>query len=170
MSLKIEIGFSLNGKPARTSVAPGMSTLEMLRDNFGLCGVKLGCGEGECGACTVLVGGISTNACLMFAVDCAGTELTTIEGLRTDEGLDPLQKSFVEHWAVQCGKCTPGLIMQAKYVLAKNPSANVEEVKRGIEGNLCRCTGYTKIIEAILAQAAPASVKRARNTEKYNGR
>ncbi len=149
MSLEHEIRFVLNGKAANLRVPVTMSTLEMIRNELKLTGTKCGCEEGECGACTILVDGISVNSCLMFAVDCDGRELTTIEGLQTNTGLSKLQQSFVEQGAVQCGFCTPGMIMQGTYLLSKNPEMTVEEIKRGIEGNLCRCTGYKKVIDAI---------------------
>jgi carbon-monoxide dehydrogenase small subunit len=128
-----------------------MNTVTMLREKFDLTGTKLGCGEGECGACTILVDGISVNSCLMFAVDCDGRELTTIEGLLTEEGLNTLQQEFVANGAAQCGFCTPGMIMQGTYLLNQNRGLTIGEIKRGIEGNLCRCTGYQKVIEAISA-------------------
>jgi len=149
MSVKQAISFTLNGSAVHVDVPVDMDTLTMIRDVLGLTGTKLGCGEGECGACTILVDGASVNACLMFAVDCDGREITTIEGLRTAEGLDVLQRAFVEHGAVQCGFCTPGLVMQGTYLLGRNPAMTVEDIKRGIEGNLCRCTGYKKVIDAI---------------------
>ncbi len=149
MSLNIDLKFTLNGKPTRATVPVGMNALTMIRETLGLTGSKLGCGEGECGACTILVDGRSVNSCLMFAVDCDGRELTTIEGLADETGPHPLQKAFVEHWATQCGFCTPGLIVQAKHVLQRNPKADRQAIARGIEGNLCRCTGYKKIIDAI---------------------
>ena len=149
MSLEHEIRFVLNGKAANLRVPVTMSTLEMIRDELKLTGTKSGCEEGECGACTILVDGISVNSCLMFAVDCDGRDLTTIEGLQTKEGLSELQQSFVEQGAVQCGFCIPGMIMQGTYLLSTNPEMTVEEIKRGIEGNLCRCTGYKKVIDAI---------------------
>ncbi|MBQ73490.1 MAG: ferredoxin [Gammaproteobacteria bacterium] len=149
MSLKHEISFRLNGKPATLSVAAHNSTLELLREKLRLTGTKHGCGEGECGACTILVDGISVNACLMFAVDCDGREVTTIEGLRAEKGLSELQKAFVEEGAVQCGFCTPGMIAQATHLRNTCPGMNREEIRRGIEGNLCRCTGYKKIVDAI---------------------
>jgi aerobic carbon-monoxide dehydrogenase small subunit len=126
-----------------------MSALDMLREVVGLTGTKYGCGEGECGACTILVDGLSLNSCLMFAVDCHGRDLVTIEGLAADAKADALRAAFVEHGAVQCGYCTPGMVMQASHLLAAHPDADAKAIKRGIEGNLCRCTGYTKIVEAI---------------------
>ena len=149
MSLEQEIKFVLNGKPTAVMAPVTMSTLEMIRDKLKLTGTKCGCEEGECGACTILVDGISVSSCLMFAVDCDGRELTTIEGLQTKEGLSALQQAFVDEGAVQCGFCIPGMIMQGTYLLNHNPQMTVEEIKRGIEGNLCRCTGYKKVIDAI---------------------
>ena len=149
MSAKHEITFTLNGRPTTLAVPVNMSTLTMLREEVKITGTKLGCGEGECGACTILVDGVSVNSCLMFAVECDGREVTTIEGIMTPEGLSLLQQEFVSHGAVQCGFCTPGMIMQGTYLLHTKPGATVEEIRRGIEGNLCRCTGYTKVIDAI---------------------
>ncbi len=149
MSANQQISFTLNGKPATASVPLQLSTLSMLRDVLKLTGTKLGCGEGECGACTILVDGVSVNSCLMFAVDCDGRELTTIEGIQTEEGLDILQQEFVNHGAVQCGFCTPGMIMQGTYLLSNNPEMTVAEIKRGLEGNICRCTGYKKVVDAV---------------------
>jgi carbon-monoxide dehydrogenase small subunit len=149
MSAKQEISFTLNGRPVRAEVPLEMSTIAMLRDVFKLLGTKLGCGEGECGACTILVDGVSANSCLMFAVDCDGREITTIEGVQTEAGLSILQEEFVKHGAVQCGFCTPGMIMQGTYLLRQNPAMTLDEIKRGIEGNICRCTGYRKVIDAI---------------------
>lgn len=154
MSLEKEIRFVLNGTPTTAAVPVTMSALGMIRDRLKLTGTKSGCEEGECGACTILVDGTSVNACLMFAVDCDGRELVTIEGIRTADGLSPLQQLFVEDWAVQCGFCTPGMVMQGTYLLSQNPEMSVDEIKRGIEGNLCRCTGYKKVIDAIAGALA----------------
>ena len=149
MSLKHDIGFTLNGVKKRVTVDVGMTVLDMLRDVVGLTGTKYGCGEGECGACTIQVDGLSMNSCLMFAVDCDGRSLVTIEGLAADPRADALREAFVEHGAVQCGFCTPGMVVQAAHILATHPDADTETIKRGIEGNLCRCTGYKKIVDAI---------------------
>ena len=149
MSLEKEIRFFLNGNLTTLAVPVTMSTLDMIRDRLKLTGTKSGCEEGECGACTILVDGVSVNACLMFAVDCDGCELVTIEGIRTADGLSPLQQLFVAEWAVQCGFCTPGMVMQGTYLLSRNEEMSVDDIKRGIEGNLCRCTGYKKVVEAI---------------------
>ncbi|MHA1568867.1 MAG: (2Fe-2S)-binding protein [Alphaproteobacteria bacterium] len=151
MSLKVEIEFTLNGRPARAEIAANASALGMLRESFDLAGAKLACGEGECGACTVLVDGLSVNSCLMPAVDCEGRTVETVEGVGDADGLDPVQDAFVEYGAVQCGYCTPGMVMQAKYLLSRNPNPTDAEIARFIEGNVCRCTGYRKIIDAISA-------------------
>ncbi len=147
--IKQEISFTLNGDAVSVDVPVTTDTLTMLRGELKLAGTKYGCGEGECGACTILVDGKAVNACLMFAVDCDGRELTTIEGVRTEDGLSALQRAFVERGATQCGFCTPGLIMQATGLLNRDANLSAGQIKRGIEGNLCRCTGYYKVIDAI---------------------
>jgi carbon-monoxide dehydrogenase small subunit len=149
MSAEQQISFTLNGRPTTATVPVGMSTLALLRERLKLTGTKLGCGEGECGACTILVDGVAVNACLMFAVDCDGRDLLTIEGVQTPAGLHILQQEFINQGAVQCGFCTPGMIMQGLYVLKTNPDATIEELQRGLEGNICRCTGYLKVIAAV---------------------
>lgn len=149
MSAKVEIQFELNGVGRRAEVPPGMSALDLLREVLGLTGTKYGCGEGECGACTIRVDGVTVNSCLMFAVDCDERKVMTIEGLSSDALGRRLQEKFVEHGAVQCGFCTPGLVMQARHLLEETENPSHAEVQRGIEGNLCRCTGYKKIVEAI---------------------
>ena len=154
MSATHEIRFQLNGVERRARVGVTMSALEMLRDEIGLTGTKYGCGEGECGACTILVDGRSVNACLQFAIDCDGRKLTTIEGLAGDARAQALAKAFVAHGAVQCGFCTPGMMVQATHLLATNPHPDAAAAQRAIEGNLCRCTGYQKIVEAIVDAGA----------------
>ncbi|TAK47814.1 MAG: (2Fe-2S)-binding protein [Xanthobacteraceae bacterium] len=156
MSAMVDITFKLNGINRKTRVSATMSALDMVRDVLGLTGTKYGCGEGECGACTISVDGITLNSCLMFAADCDGRDVMTIEGLAADRKGEALRDSFVEHGAVQCGFCTPGFVMQAHHVLEKNPDASEAEIQRGIEGNLCRCTGYRKIVDAIAGVAAAA--------------
>jgi carbon-monoxide dehydrogenase small subunit len=154
MSRSVEIEFRLNGVVRRVAVPVGMSALALLRDVLGLTGTKYGCGEGECGACTILVDGASLNSCLLFAVDCDGREVTTIEGLANDARAQRLQRAFAEHGAVQCGFCTPGMVLQASRILAHDPHPDRATIQRGLEGNLCRCTGYKKIIDAVEAAAA----------------
>jgi carbon-monoxide dehydrogenase small subunit len=147
----IEIKFTLNGKLIAVEVPPHWTLLRLLREKLGLTGTKEGCGIGECGACTVLLDGMPVNACLILAPKVEGREVITVEGLGSRESLHPLQRSFVEHGAVQCGFCTPGLLMSSKALLEKNPRPTREEVKEAISGHLCRCTGYQQIIEAIEA-------------------
>jgi carbon-monoxide dehydrogenase small subunit len=154
MSLTREIEFTLNGRATRVAVAVASTTVTMLREVLDLTGTKLACGEGECGACTIMVDGVTLNACLMFAVDCDGRTLQTIEGLRSADGLDPMQQAFVEHGAIQCGYCMPGMIMQAKYVADKYPQLTRKELERNLEGNVCRCTGYKKVLDAVHAVMA----------------
>ena len=141
----------VNGERHEIGVKPNDTLLEVLREKLGLIGTKEGCGVGECGACTVLMEGKPVLSCIILAMDANGSRITTIEGISTGEELDPLQKSFIQHGAVQCGFCTPGMILTAKELLdsVKNPST--DQIQDAIGGNLCRCTGYTKIIEAIRA-------------------
>ena len=157
MSATVDIRFKLNGVAMSTKVPVGMSALDMLRDLVGLTGTKYGCGEGECGACTIHVDGLSVNSCLMFAADCDGRDVVTVEGLASDTVADKLKQSFVDHGAVQCGFCTPGFVMQARHLLGKDPHPDETQIRRGIEGNLCRCTGYKKIVEAIAQAGADQS-------------
>lgn len=157
MSLKREIEFILNGEPTKVSIPVHISALNMLRDFLKMTGTKLGCGEGECGACTILVDDVATNACIMFAVDCEGREITTIEGIAADGEMDLLQKEFVANGAVQCGFCTPGLVVQSTSLLRSKTNLTEAEIKRGLEGNLCRCTGYKKVIEACTSAITKAN-------------
>ena len=159
MPASCDIAFTLNGVKRELNVPVGMSALEMLRDKLGLTGTKYGCGEGECGACTILVDGRSMNSCLLFAADCDGRELVTIEGVATTPRGERLRDAFVANGAVQCGFCTPGLMVQASNLIERQPGASEAEIRRGIEGNLCRCTGYRKIIDAIASAAAGAPAK-----------
>jgi carbon-monoxide dehydrogenase small subunit len=149
MSLKKEISFELNGRPVTVTVPVGMNTLAMLRDALDLTGTKYACGEGECGACTIRLDGETINSCLMYAVDCDGRKVVTIEGLKTGESLHPMQQAFVDHGAIQCGFCMPGMIMQADYLVETNAELSRDQIRRGLEGNICRCTGYTKVLDAV---------------------
>lgn len=150
--IQVKIAFHLNGEAVTADVPGHITLLEMLRDQFELIGAKEGCGQGECGSCTVLVDQEAVNSCLMLAVYVNGKSVVTIEGLSGPQGrLDPLQESFVKHGAVQCGFCTPGMIMSAKAMLTENPRPGRDQIKQGMAGNMCRCTGYIKIIEAIEA-------------------
>lgn len=139
----------VNGKKVEVSVEPEWTLLKVLREELGLTGTKKGCGQGDCGACTVIMNGRAVNACLVLALQAESKEIETVESLGTPGNLHPLQESFIKHGAVQCGFCTPGMLMSAAALLRKNPSPGVEEIKREISGNLCRCTGYVKIIKAI---------------------
>lgn len=139
----------VNDQKYDIAVLPHRTLLQVLREDLGLTGAKHGCGLGECGACTVLVDGLPVNSCLMLAIQAHGCKVTTIEGLASDGRLHPLQEAFVEHGAIQCGFCTPGMILSAKALLDKNPRPTEEEIRGAISGNLCRCTGYQKIVEAI---------------------
>jgi carbon-monoxide dehydrogenase small subunit len=151
--VRIDITLNVNDSEHRLSVAPHQTLVEVLREHLGFHDVKVGCCEGECGACTVLVDGRAVNACMMLAVLANGSKITTIRGLAGPGELHPLQESFIEHGAVQCGYCSPGVILSAKALLDRNPHPGEAEVKRAISGNICRCTGYQQIVEAILAVA-----------------
>ena len=143
------IKFMLNGEWTQVEVPASWTLLRLLREKLGLTGTKEGCGIGECGACTVLMDGIPVNACLVLAPKVEGRKVETIEGLGSRESLHPLQKSFIDHGAIQCGFCTPGILMSSKALLEENSNPTREEIKEAISGHLCRCTGYHQIIEAI---------------------
>lgn len=143
------IQFKVNDDLVSVEVEAHWTLLRVIRDELGLTGTKEGCGEGDCGACTVLMDDRAVNSCLIFAVDVDGRAITTIEGLTQGDELHPLQKAFIEKGAVQCGFCTPGMILTAKALLDQNPHPTEEEIRFAIAGNLCRCTGYAKIVEAI---------------------
>jgi len=146
---KISLNISVNGEKHRLKIDPNLRLLDLLRDELRLTGAKEGCGIGECGACTVLLDGAAVNSCLVLAGQCEGKKVLTIEGLKGAETLHPLQRAFVEEGAVQCGFCTPGMILSAKALIDENPRPGEEEIKEAISGNLCRCTGYRQIVEAI---------------------
>lgn len=147
--MEIKIEFTLNGTLMEVEVHPHWTLLKLLREKFGLTGTKEGCGIGECGACTVLLDEMPVNACLILIPKVEGRKVETVEGLGSRKSLHPLQKSFIDHGAIQCGFCTPGLLMSSKALLEKNSRPTREEVKEAISGHLCRCTGYHQIIEAI---------------------
>jgi carbon-monoxide dehydrogenase small subunit len=151
--MKKEITLIVNGESYSLAVEPNRTLLQVLREDLGLTGTKEGCGKGDCGSCTVLVDGKAANSCLTLAMQVKGKSITTIEGLATANGLHPLQQAFIQYGAIQCGFCTPGMILGAKALLDENPHPTEEEVKRSLAGNLCRCTGYTKIIEAVMVVA-----------------
>ena len=149
--MKKTIHLSINRSAYTVDVEPHWTLLDMLRDELGLTGTKRGCDKGDCGTCTVLVDGKPVNACLYLAVRANRKEILTVEGLETGEGLHPLQKSFLRNGAVQCGFCTPGMLMTSASLLEKNPEPTEEEVRSAISGNLCRCTGYQHIVEAVMS-------------------
>ncbi|NLN21374.1 MAG: (2Fe-2S)-binding protein [Syntrophomonadaceae bacterium] len=147
------IKFKVNGKSYNIDVCPSIRLIDLLRDELGLTGTKEGCGEGECGSCTVIMDGKAVNSCLVLAPQVDGKEIITVEGLAEDEQLDLLQQKFLEHSAVECGFCTPGMLMSAKALLTRNPHPTDEEIRTAIAGNLCRCAGYSKVVAAIKAAA-----------------
>ena len=149
--MEVTLKFILNGKPIEVKVPSHLTLLKLLREKLGFTGTKEGCGIGECGACTVLLDGMPVNACLVLVPKVEGRKVETIEGLGSRESLHPLQKSFIDHGAIQCGFCTPGILMSSKTLLEKNSHPTREEIKEAISGHLCRCTGYHQIIKAIEA-------------------
>ena len=146
---KLIIKLTVNGREREVETTPSTRLLDLIRDDLHLTGTKEGCGKGECGACTVIMNGKLVASCLVLAPQADGAVITTIEGVGDDKCLDPVQEAFIETGAVQCGFCTPGMILAAKKLLEENSHPTEEEIKRGISGNLCRCTGYQKIIDAI---------------------
>jgi len=155
--MKQMICLTVNGETYEVMVKPSETLLEVLRDKVGLTGTKQGCDTGRCGACTVLIDGKAVRSCLTLAVSARDKEIVTIEGLADGEELHPIQKAFIEHGAVQCGFCTPGMIMTSKAFLEENPDPREDEIAQALVGNICRCTGYVKIIEAIKAAAKELS-------------
>jgi carbon-monoxide dehydrogenase small subunit len=159
----VELAFTVNDEDVRLEVPLDATLLDVLRDDLELTGAKLGCGEGECGSCCVMLDGRVVKSCLVLAVECAGSEVLTIEGLASNGRLHPIQQAFVDHGAIQCGYCTPGMIMAAYALLEANPSPGrspfptESEIKRALEGNLCRCTGYRKIVDAVLSLRTSAA-------------
>ena len=145
----MKISLRLNGRETTLDVPPDRRAIDLLREDLGLTGTKEGCGSGECGACTILVDGESRLSCLMSAAQLEGRSVTTIEGLALQGKLHPLQKAFIQRGAVQCGFCTPGMILSAVGLLRRNRKPSRQEIREGISGNLCRCTGYQKIVDAV---------------------
>ena len=148
-----QLRFTINGEEKSLDIEAGISALELIRDILELKGTKEGCGIGECGACTIVVDGKAVNACLMFAAQLDGRDVLTVEGLGNEDGLHPIHQSFIDHHAVQCGFCTPGILMSTRALLAENANPNRAEIVKAVAGNLCRCTGYQSIIGAIDAAA-----------------
>ncbi len=146
----MRIEFTCNGEPVSVEARPEMRVLDLLRDLLNLTGTKEGCGRGECGACTILLDGEPVNACLLHAAKLSGREVLTIEGIaRADGSLDPIQEAFLEEGAVQCGYCTPGMVLSARALLARNPKPAVADIEEALSGNFCRCTGYSRIVRAV---------------------
>ncbi|MBQ9321302.1 MAG: (2Fe-2S)-binding protein [Eubacterium sp.] len=145
------VSFEVNGKPVELMVEPNRTLLDILREDLGLTGVKHGCDDSNCGVCTVIMDGKAVKSCSILIGQAEGTKVTTIEGLEGENGLHPLQQAFIDHFAIQCGFCTPGMILSAKALLDENPNATEEDIREAMHGNMCRCTGYKKIIEAIEA-------------------
>ena len=157
--MKETVNFIVNGQKVRLILEGSETLLECLRDQVGLTGTKKGCDQGDCGACTVLIDGRPVNSCLVLAAEVVGREITTIEGLAQGDKLHPLQQAFIEHNAIQCGFCTPGMILTSLALLNEIPNPSEEEIRRYLQGNLCRCTGYSKIVEAIQAAALGSSAQ-----------
>ena len=149
--MRTEIKLTVNGEPYELSIKPNTLLIDLLANELRLTGVRRGCDSGSCGACTVILDGKTVKSCSILALQADGKEIITIEGLADGNKLDPIQQAFIDHFAVQCGFCTPGMIMSAKALLDENPEPTENEVKQALRGNLCRCTGYVKIIEAVLA-------------------
>jgi carbon-monoxide dehydrogenase small subunit len=165
MSTRTRVAARLNGEETDFLCEPRQSLLEVLRDELGLTGAKEGCNNGNCGACNVIMDGALVNACLVLAVEAEGREIQTIEGLASGDTLHPIQRAFLEHAALQCGICTPGFIMSAKALLDREPDPTEERTRRWLAGNLCRCTGYDKIVRAVLDAAVEM-----RGTPRARGR
>jgi carbon-monoxide dehydrogenase small subunit len=153
MMAEQRVKFMVNGRSYEIPIEPHMTLVEVLRDKLDITGTKISCGAGECGACTVLIDGKPTLSCLTLAMTAREKNILTIEGLAKGSNLHPIQKAFIEHGAIQCGFCTPGMILATKALLDENPNPTREEVKKALAGNLCRCTGYVKIVDAVLAAA-----------------
>ena len=165
--MKKLISLSVNGKEYELAAASNKTLTQALRDDLGLLGTKEGCGVGDCGACTVIMDGKPVNSCLILAVQAVGSEITTIEGIAGMGGLHPIQKAFVDLGAIQCGFCTPGMILYAKGLLDSKPEPTEREIREALSGNLCRCTGYQKIVEAV--QEAAKTMKKEQRRDYHEG-
>ena len=148
-----QISLTINGEIEQVAVSSNMTLLQLLRDRLALTGTKNGCNAGECGACTVLLNGEPVNSCMVLAVECDGMSVITVEGLVKDGVLDPVQQTIIEHGGVQCGFCTPGILISARALIDRNANPSDDDIREALVGNLCRCTGYVKIVEAVLAAA-----------------
>jgi carbon-monoxide dehydrogenase small subunit len=158
MTKRVHVQTRVNGETVEFLCEPRQSLLEVLREELGLTGTKEGCNNGNCGACSVIIDGVLVNSCLVLAVEVEAKSVTTIEGIAPPEGLHLLQQKFLEHAALQCGICTPGIIVAAKALLDRNPHPTEQQVRHWLAGNLCRCTGYDKIVRAVLDTAAEMEV------------
>ncbi len=150
MSETLKISLNVNDEIREADVRPSDTLLDTLRDEFRLTGAKRGCNQGVCGACTVLIDGLAVRSCLSLSVNCTGREIRSVEGLMRDGALDPVQRAFADGGAVQCGFCMPGMVISAKALLSENPNPTIDEIRSAIAGNICRCSGYVKIVDAIL--------------------
>jgi carbon-monoxide dehydrogenase small subunit len=155
---KLDLVLSVNGKIEKVSIQPNVTLLHLLREELMLTGAKEGCGMGQCGACTVILDGRAVNACLVLAADAQGKEIWTIEGIARQNKFHPIHEAFIEHSAIQCGFCTPGMVMMSVNLLKENPHPKIAEIKETIKGNFCRCTGYKKILDAIQAAAKKGDI------------
>jgi carbon-monoxide dehydrogenase small subunit len=148
------ISLTINGEYEQVDISSNLTLLQLLRDKLALTGTKNGCNAGECGACTVLLNGEPVNSCMVLAVECEGTEVVTVEGLAKDGVLDPVQQTIIDHGGVQCGFCTPGMLISSRALLDRNPDPTDDEIREALVGNLCRCTGYLRIVDAVKDAAA----------------
>jgi carbon-monoxide dehydrogenase small subunit len=157
------VSMNVNGRQYKGEVEPRMLLVDFIRDELRLTGTHIGCDTGHCGACTIMLNGVSVKSCMLFAIQANGSSILTIEGVTQDPNLRPIQDAFLEHHALQCGYCTPGMILSSLHLLQRNPHPSHEEIRAGIEGNLCRCTGYLGIVEAVKAAADVIHVSKARS-------
>ncbi len=166
--MKLKVSTTINGRPREDEVEPRLLLVHYIRDVAGLTGTHIGCDTSQCGACTVLLDGKAIKACTMFAVQAEGRQISTIEGLAQNGNLHPIQQAFWDEHGLQCGYCTPGFIMAAKYLLDTNPNPTEDEIRKGLEGNLCRCTGYVNIIKAVQSAARQMSGTTATATAPFS--